>query len=125
MFLKPVMTVSLIFLFQLPVSFDRGSVPCYAFKIYKLSQPVVTPQPLGLHLNCCALNFLLAYGGTESLPSLLFVSVWFAVAYLLSTWSCLPFMGTILSNSPGKHLHAIVLCLPESSVPTIYLFTVE
>lgn len=36
----------------------------------------VTPQNLGFHLNIHALNFLLAYEGAESLPSLFFVFVW-------------------------------------------------
>lgn len=36
----------------------------------------VTPQNLRFHLNIHALNFLLAYEGAESLPSLFFVFVW-------------------------------------------------
>lgn len=58
----------------------------------------VTPQNLGFHLNIHALNFLLAYEGAESLPSLFFVFVWFVVAPFLSTWSCLPFTRIVLSD---------------------------
>lgn len=68
------------------------------FKFRSSLSPVVTPQSLRLHLNCCALNFLLAYEGTKTIPSLFFVFVWFIVAYLLSTWSCFPFTRIVHSD---------------------------